>query len=130
MCGLFAVGIETLSLHRNPAFWDNPDVFDPSRFLGEKPSMYKFLPFSVGNRNCIGFNFALTEIRVAVSQLLRRFKFLPEDVGGTGCMCVSVCVCACVYACVCASLSLSLSRPLSTSLDLSRPLSTSFHICG
>lgn len=51
------------------------------RFLQPKrPDMYSFFPFSVGNRNCIGSNFAMNEIRVVICQLLRKFRFLPVDV--------------------------------------------------
>lgn len=44
---------------------------------GQKWDPCSFLPFSFGRRNCIGQNFALNEIRIAMCQLLRQLRFLP-----------------------------------------------------
>lgn len=45
------------TIHRNPKYYPNPDVFDPERFNDENkqniiPGTY--MPFSLGPRNCIG----------------------------------------------------------------------------
>ena len=72
--------ISPYAMHRNPAYWTEPERFDPSRFLGERgaqitPDMY--LPFGVGPRTCIGN--ALTErvMRIAIATLSRKFRFEP-----------------------------------------------------
>jgi cytochrome P450 len=72
--------ISPYAMHRNPAFWTQPETFDPDRFLGEAgkqitPDMY--LPFGVGPRTCVGN--ALTEqiMRIAIAMLSRRFRFEP-----------------------------------------------------
>eukprot|EP01147_Barroeca_monosierra_P004579 gene4579-8576_t len=75
-----SVGCSSFATHRNPDVWEDPDTYNPERFLQPKrPDMYSFFPFSVGNRNCIGSNFAMNEIRVVICQLLRKFRFLPVD---------------------------------------------------
>ncbi|HUD47121.1 MAG TPA: cytochrome P450 [Candidatus Baltobacteraceae bacterium] len=50
--------------HRNPAYFDNPDKFQPERwteaFTKQLPK-YAYFPFSAGPRNCIGSGFAMME---------------------------------------------------------------------
>lgn len=45
------------SLHMDPKYYPNPDVFDPDRFSDEnkhKINPFAFTPFGAGPRNCIG----------------------------------------------------------------------------
>ncbi|EGD79816.1 hypothetical protein PTSG_10799 [Salpingoeca rosetta] len=74
-----SVGCSSFASHRNPDTWEDPDTYNPERFLETRPDIYAYFPFSVGSRNCIGNNFAMNEIRVVMCQLLRKFKFLPVD---------------------------------------------------
>ncbi|EGD79793.1 hypothetical protein PTSG_10778 [Salpingoeca rosetta] len=53
-----------------------PEKSEPTLFLDTTVDAFAFMPFSTGRRNCIGNNFATHEIRVAMCQLLRRFKFV------------------------------------------------------
>jgi cytochrome P450 len=63
-------------LHRHRALWDNPDRFDPSRFLGaarERIDRFAYLPFGVGPRICIGAAFAIQEASIIVASIMRHF---------------------------------------------------------
>uniref|UniRef100_A0A674EAC3 aromatase n=1 Tax=Salmo trutta TaxID=8032 RepID=A0A674EAC3_SALTR len=75
------VGTSIFGIHRNATVWENPNEFDPLRFLPEnsaKRSPHAFVPFSAGPRNCIGQNFAMNEMKVVVAQTLKRYQ-LTED---------------------------------------------------
>jgi cytochrome P450 len=71
------VAIAPWTLHRHPKFWDNPEGFDPDRFLpdrvAERPR-YSYLPFGGGQRQCIGVNFALYEAKLVLATLLQRYS--------------------------------------------------------
>jgi len=59
-----------LALHRDGAYWDDPERFDPDRWLDENAEARAhptYLPFGYGRRNCIGSTFALTEMVLVVA---------------------------------------------------------------
>ena len=63
-------------LHRHVRLWDDPDRFDPGRFLdgnGRKIDRYSYLPFGVGPRMCIGAGFALQEATLVLAAIMRNF---------------------------------------------------------
>jgi cytochrome P450 len=64
-------------LHRHRLLWQDPDVFDPARFLDPAVGQiekYAYLPFGVGPRMCVGAAFALQEAALAVATLLKHFQ--------------------------------------------------------
>lgn len=70
------IGISFYELHRNPKYWDNPEEFNPERFLGEqkKHSMQYFYPFGAGPRMCIGIGFAVYEMCLTLSKIVKKYK--------------------------------------------------------
>lgn len=64
-------------LHRDPDQWPDPDRFDPDRFGGsareKERHSYAYLPFGGGPRLCIGNQFALMEMQILLSMLVRTF---------------------------------------------------------
>lgn len=73
------VGLSISTLNRHPQFWDDPDTFDPERFLnGKKHRIYHWMPFAAGPRRCLGDRFSLMEQKTLLSKLLSGYEILPE----------------------------------------------------
>ncbi|KAK1773874.1 cytochrome P450 [Copromyces sp. CBS 386.78] len=69
------------AIHTNPEHWRDPFRFDPDRWdTDEVKARHRgaYVPFTAGPRSCIGFNFALLEIKILLSELLYRYKFTRE----------------------------------------------------
>ncbi|MFC0402663.1 cytochrome P450 [Paraburkholderia rhizosphaerae] len=68
-------------LHRHRGYWQNPDVFDPARFLpgAPPPARFTYLPFGTGPRVCVGAQFTLAETTLAVAKLVQAFDFQLAD---------------------------------------------------
>ena len=63
--------------HRDPRFFERPEVFDPERFApgrAEKIPQYAYFPFGGGPRVCIGNTFATMEMILIVATVLRSFR--------------------------------------------------------
>lgn len=66
------------AIHRRPEYWDNPEAFEPDRFLPEASAArpkFSYFPFSGGQRKCIGDQFAIVELVTVLATLLRRYRF-------------------------------------------------------
>jgi cytochrome P450 len=64
-------------LHRHSTLWDEPNRFDPTRFVGnarEEISRFAYLPFGGGIRTCIGASFAMQEASIALAKLVQNFR--------------------------------------------------------
>lgn len=100
--------IALYNIHRSEEFWENPNEFNPDRFLkefrnpkrpdweGYKPQMttmypnevhsdFAYLPFGGGNRKCVGDQFACMEAVITLAMVLKKYDFEfamdPKDVG-------------------------------------------------
>ena len=73
------VGIS--AMHRDPALWDNPLIFDPDRFSPENSAdrdRWQYLPFGGGPRSCIGDHFAMLEATLALATIIRDVEILSS----------------------------------------------------
>ena len=64
--------------HHAPRHWPDPDTFDPERFTKEEMKQrtpFTFLPFGGGPRVCIGQHYAMLQILMILSEVIRRYDF-------------------------------------------------------
>ncbi|MFC9790374.1 cytochrome P450 [Rhodococcus sp. NPDC127528] len=70
-----------LGLHRDSVWGPDAETFDPDRFLPEKVRArpgHVYKPLGTGLRACIGRQFALHEMVLALALLVHRYEFDPE----------------------------------------------------
>ena len=63
-------------VHHSPQYWENPESFDHERFTKVKEKLHRpfaHLPFGAGPRGCIGGNYAMLQILMILSVLLRKY---------------------------------------------------------
>nr|QWX38538.1 secologanin synthase 3 [Ophiorrhiza pumila] len=74
------IHLGTIMLHRDKSIWGEDAMeFNPMRFSDGVAAATKnqvaYIPFSYGPRYCVGQNFALLQLRLAVAMMLQRFSF-------------------------------------------------------
>ncbi len=61
--------------HLTPEFWAEPMRFDPARFAaGREWTKHAYMPFGMGRHLCIGNQFAMTEVVLALALIGRRYR--------------------------------------------------------
>jgi cytochrome P450 len=63
--------------HRHPEFWENPEAFDPDRFLPERAKArprHAYFPFGGGPRLCMGVDMAIMETLLILAMVVQRFQ--------------------------------------------------------
>ncbi len=71
------VAMSPYTMHRHPAFWDEPERFDPNRFTPEQVAArprFAYFPFGGGVRQCIGNYFALMESMIIIPSIAGRYR--------------------------------------------------------
>jgi cytochrome P450 len=64
--------------HHAPRHWQNPETFDTERFTKANDKLrtpFTYRPFGAGPRGCIGGNYAMLQILMILSDLLRKYDF-------------------------------------------------------
>jgi cytochrome P450 len=67
--------------HHSPKHWPRPETFDADRFVKGNDKLrapFTYLPFGGGPRGCIGGNYAMLQILMIMSELLRKYDFRIE----------------------------------------------------
>jgi cytochrome P450 len=81
--------IPVFAIHRHRRHWQDPNRFDPDRFLPEREKAIprtQYMPFGAGPRVCIGGTFAMLEATALLATFVRAAEFvwdgrhLPEPV--------------------------------------------------
>ncbi|XP_072444376.1 cytochrome P450 3A19-like [Chiloscyllium punctatum] len=65
-------------MHHSREFWDHPCRFDPLRFTREERDLRDpvcYLPFGLGAFSCIGSEFSVMMVKVALASILTRYRF-------------------------------------------------------
>jgi cytochrome P450 len=64
--------------HHSPQYWEHSERFDPERFAKAKEKLhtpFSHLPFGAGPRGCIGGNYAMLQMLMILSVLLKKYDF-------------------------------------------------------
>lgn len=67
-------------LHRYSNFWERPLEFDPGRFKEADKKDYGdyYYPFGAGPRICVGNNFAMYEMIIAIAEIVKKYSISSD----------------------------------------------------
>ena len=71
------VAIFQWSVHRDPRYYEDPEVFRPERWdnnFAKSLPRCAYIPFGAGPRICIGNTFALTEVALLLATIAQKFQ--------------------------------------------------------
>ncbi|CAA3001758.1 cytochrome P450 71A8-like [Olea europaea var. sylvestris] len=79
--------VNALAIGWDPAFWDEPENFEPERFLNSSIDFnglhLQYIPFGIGRRICPGIGFAKVLIELVLANLMQKFDWkLPDGAKG------------------------------------------------
>ncbi|MEZ2345569.1 cytochrome P450 [Terriglobus sp. RCC_193] len=73
--------VHVYGAHHAQKHWPNPETFDTDRFIKGSEKLrapFTYLPFGGGPRGCIGNHYAMLQILMILSDLLRKYDFEVE----------------------------------------------------
>lgn len=76
------VGVITHVIQRHPELWPDPERFDPDRFTPDKVAArhpLAWIPFGVGQRLCVGKDFALMEGQFILARIASRYRLVAAS---------------------------------------------------
>ncbi|XP_024082425.1 cytochrome P450 6B1-like isoform X3 [Cimex lectularius] len=74
------VVVSTRGIQNDPAYFPNPEKFDPERFSANGPiKNIAYLPFGAGPRVCIGMRFAIMEMKLGLAKIIENFSIKLGD---------------------------------------------------
>ncbi len=76
------VGVNPMYTHRMAEYWEEPEVFDPSRFSHNRSKgrhKYAWVPFGGGAHMCIGLHFAYMQMKAFFYTLLSEYRVTVPD---------------------------------------------------
>lgn len=69
-----------IEIHKHKDFWEDPERFDPDRFANNAGmKQVAYFPFGAGPRMCIGNNFAMYEMILAVTEVVSRYQIIAKN---------------------------------------------------
>jgi len=69
-----------IEIHKHIDFWEDPETFNPDRFADNAGMKHKaYFPFGAGPRMCIGNNFAMYEMVLAVTEIIQQYKIKKKE---------------------------------------------------
>ncbi|XP_074265712.1 cytochrome P450 71A22-like [Silene latifolia] len=76
--------VNAWAIHRDPVSWNDPNKFDPKRFVMDPMDFrgqdFKFIPFGAGRRSCPGVSFATVSMELVLATLVKAFDWkLPAE---------------------------------------------------
>ncbi|MCO5552592.1 hypothetical protein L7F22_006106 [Adiantum nelumboides] len=77
------VYVNARGMANDPEYWNNPEAFDPNRFLESKLEMrgshMHFMPFGSGRRSCPGMAMAVVVLSLVLGRMVQEYELLPFE---------------------------------------------------
>lgn len=69
-------------MHRHPYYWKEPDLFIPDRWNDPDLNKEAYMPFGSGPRMCIGEHFAIMEMQLILTEIIRHWdiKLISKEI--------------------------------------------------